>query len=65
MRVLLDTHAFLWWVRDAHELSAKARKCIADNVCRLSLANVREIAIKSSLGKLTFCLPALRTRHKS
>ena len=54
MRVLLDTHAFLWWVWDAPELSAKARKCIAnpDNECLLSLASVWEIAIKSSLGKL-------------
>ena len=54
MRVLLDTHAFLWWVWDAPELTAKARKCIAnpDNECLLSLASVWEIAIKSSLGKL-------------
>lgn len=54
MRVLLDTHAFLWWVWDAPELSARARKCIAnpENECLLSLASVWEIAIKSSLGKL-------------
>ncbi|MGV8933984.1 MAG: type II toxin-antitoxin system VapC family toxin [Gallionellaceae bacterium] len=54
MRVLLDTHAFLWWIWDAPELSAKARKYIAnpENECLLSLASVWEIAIKSSLGKL-------------
>jgi len=54
MRLLLDTHAFLWWVNDAPELSAKARKAIADpgNECLLSLASCWEIAIKASIGKL-------------
>ena len=54
MRLLLDTHAFLWWIRDAAELSNKARKHISNpgNECLLSLASVWEIAIKASLGKL-------------
>lgn len=54
MRLLLDTHAFLWWVDDAPELPAKARKVIADpgNECLLSLASCWEMAIKVSLGKL-------------
>ncbi len=54
MRLLLDTHAFLWWVNDAPELSPKARKAIADpgNDCLLSLASCWEIAIKASIGKL-------------
>jgi PIN domain nuclease of toxin-antitoxin system len=54
MRLLLDTHAFLWWVADAPELSGKARKAIADeaNTCFLSLASCWEMAIKSGLGKL-------------
>jgi len=53
-RLLLDTHAFLWWVNDAPELSATARLSIADatNDCFLSLASCWEMAIKSSLGKL-------------
>jgi len=55
MRFLLDTHTFLWWVWDAPELSAKARKILAnpENECLLSLASSWEIAIKVSLGKLT------------
>lgn len=59
MRILLDTHTFLWWVWDAPELSAKARKYIAnpDNECLLSLASVWEIAIKSSLGKIKIDRP--------
>jgi PIN domain nuclease of toxin-antitoxin system len=54
MRLLLDTHAFLWWVQDARELSRKARAAIADpeNECRLSLVSCWEMAIKHSLGKL-------------
>ncbi len=58
MRLLLDTHVFLWWVHDAPELSRKARAAIADarNEGLLSLASCWEIAIKLSIGKLT--LPA-------
>ena len=62
MRLLLDTHAFLWWVQDAPELSKKARASIADpdNECLLSLASCWEIAIKVSLGKLTLPNPIER-----
>lgn len=54
MRLLLDTHAFLWWVDDAPELSAPAREAIADpsSECLLSLASCWEMAIKVNLGKL-------------
>ncbi len=54
MRLLLDTHAFLWWVEDAPALPRKARAAIANpgNECFLSLVSVWEMAIKLSLGKL-------------
>ena len=54
MRVLLGTHAFLWWVEDAPALSKKAKAVIGDpdNECLLSLASCWEMAIKLSLGKL-------------
>ena len=54
MRLLLDTHAFLWWVDDAATLSRKARSAIADpdNECFFSLVSSWEMAIKVSLGKL-------------
>jgi PIN domain nuclease of toxin-antitoxin system len=54
MRVLLDTHAFLWWVADQPALSRKARVAVADpdNECLLSIASCWEMAIKVSLGKL-------------
>jgi PIN domain nuclease of toxin-antitoxin system len=54
MELLLDTHAFLWWVEDAPALSPAARRAIATpgNNCWLSLASCWEMAIKQSLGKL-------------
>jgi PIN domain nuclease of toxin-antitoxin system len=62
MRVLIDTHVFLWWIGDAEDLSAKARKTIGDpaNECLVSLASCWEIAIKVSLGKLQ--LPGVMER---
>jgi PIN domain nuclease of toxin-antitoxin system len=59
--VLLDTHAFLWWCEDSPELSAKARRAIAENDCFVSLASFWEIAIKVSLGKLS--LPTAIERY--
>jgi len=62
MRLLLDTHVFLWWVEDAPELSAKARKGLADPAHEvfLSLASCWEMAIKLSLGKLKVARPLER-----
>lgn len=55
MRVLLDTHAFLWWITDDARLSARAREIVADgdNEMVLSVASALEIAIKARLGRLT------------
>lgn len=54
MRILLDTHTFLWWIADDAQLSATARQIIAntDNTLYLSAASGWEIAIKTRLGKL-------------
>jgi len=54
MRVLLDTHIFLWWVKDDPRLGSRARSIISDvdNKLLLSAASGWEIAIKSKLGKL-------------
>jgi len=54
MRVLLDTHAFLWFIGDAPELSPFARGLIADEDTELllSAASLWEMAIKYSIGKL-------------
>lgn len=62
MRLLLDTHTFLWWLADDPALSEKARTAIADgrNECFLSMASCWELSIKSSLGKLRLSQPVER-----
>lgn len=61
MRYLLDTHAFLWIAQDDPQLDANVR--VFANVANeifLSAASVWEMAIKASLGKLTFAAPLSR-----
>jgi PIN domain nuclease of toxin-antitoxin system len=56
VRLLLDTHIFLWWRADAPDLPARAREAILDagNEVYVSSAVAWEIVIKRSLGKLDF-----------
>lgn len=59
MRVLLDTQAFLWFILDDPQLSAKADAMITDpnNDIDLSPASYWEIAIKISIGKYSLPEP--------
>jgi PIN domain nuclease of toxin-antitoxin system len=59
MRLLLDTHAWLWFVLGDSALSATARSFIedADNDKLVSAASLWEIAIKISLGKYKLSQP--------
>lgn len=54
MRLLLDTHAFLWWVIDSDRLSLAARAAISDrdNAILISAASAWELATKHRIGKL-------------
>ena len=54
MRLLLDTHAFLWWVINSDRLSVAARNAIRDeeNAILVSAASAWEIATKHRIGKL-------------
>jgi PIN domain nuclease of toxin-antitoxin system len=58
MRILLDTHTFLWGIAEPTRLSPTARKIMEDgnNEILVSAASAWEIAIKTQLGKLR--LPA-------
>ena len=58
-RLLLDTHAFLWWVEDSPQLSPAARALmeVLENECFLSIASSWEMAVKASIGKLRLSLP--------
>ena len=53
-RLLLDTHAFLWWLVDEPRLGEEARARIAEpaNAVFVSAATGWEIGIKKALGKL-------------
>ena len=55
MRLLLDTHALLWWLAGDQALSDAAREAIADadNEVFVSAASAWEIATKVRIGKWT------------
>jgi PIN domain nuclease of toxin-antitoxin system len=59
MRLLLDTHALLWFVWNHPNLSATALSLITDpkNTLFLSAASIWEIALKVGIGKLTLADP--------
>ena len=54
MRLLLDTHAFIWWLEGSRRLSPPARQAIEDeeNDVLISAASAWEITTKHRLGKL-------------
>lgn len=59
MKVLMDAHSFLWFVNGSSQLNKRARAIIEEsaNDKFLSMANVWEMAIKISLGKLSIAQP--------
>ncbi len=54
MKLLLDTHAALWWLADDTRVGGDAERQLSDDTNRvlLSAAVIWEVAIKRSLGKL-------------
>ena len=60
MRLLLDTHALLWWATVDPGLSRKAKKAIANDASEVfvSAASAWEIATKVRLGKLEWPVAA-------
>jgi len=59
VRILIDTHVFLWWDQQLRRLSHPLRAAIEDeaNEIVVSAATVWEIAIKRATGKLRFDRP--------
>ena len=59
MRLLMDTHSFLWFIGGSSKLSSNARQLIDDekNEVFLSVGCLWEIAIKVNIGKLTLDTP--------
>lgn len=54
LRLLLDTHALIWWLAGDEALSRSAREAIGDeaNAVAVSVASAMEIATKFRIGKL-------------
>ncbi|MBF0461847.1 MAG: type II toxin-antitoxin system VapC family toxin [Magnetococcales bacterium] len=54
MKLLMDTHTFLWWVWEHPNLSDKTREVMTnpENDLFLSMASIWEMAIKISMGRL-------------
>ena len=54
MRLLLDTHALLWWLNDDERLGSHARRLIGDpeNDVLVSAVSLWEITVKLRIGKL-------------
>src|SRR5215213_3474781 len=59
MKLLLDTHIFIWWADQPERLSPAALAALEDeaNELLLSVASVWEMQIKVQLGKLKMSLP--------
>jgi PIN domain nuclease of toxin-antitoxin system len=59
MKLLLDTHTFLWWDSEPSKLSSKVLALCQDraNTVLLSVVSVWEMQIKSQLGKLKLSVP--------
>ena len=53
MRILLDTHIYLWWVKGDNKLSQAAKAIILNAAdVYVSSASIWEVCIKTKLGKL-------------
>lgn len=54
MRLLIDTHVFLWFVKNSKRLSSTAKNLIEDrqNFIFISIASLWELSIKTAQGKL-------------
>ena len=59
MKLLLDTHTFIWWANEPEKLSEKAVAACQDdtNTLLLSVVSVWEMQIKMQLGKLKVSRP--------
>jgi PIN domain nuclease of toxin-antitoxin system len=59
MKLLLDTHVFIWWDSEPERLSPKVLSFCKDsnNILMLSVASVWEMQIKLQLGKMKPDLP--------
>ena len=58
MKVLLDTHTFIWAITDERRLSPRAHSLIASSELWWSVVSLWEAIQKAQVGKLSLQLPA-------
>lgn len=68
MRLLLDTHVFIWWESDPEKLPPLVAQTLVspENIVMFSLISIWELQIKLALGKMTLSgeLPDVVTRQQ-
>ena len=54
MRLLLDTHVYLWWLNDDPRLSPRARESVGDptSIVHVSAVSAWEAAVKAAAGRV-------------
>jgi len=59
VRLLLDTHAFLWWVNPHERMSPYAREVLADGANEVFVSTITpwEVAIKAAIGRFDMPRP--------
>ena len=59
MKILIDTHVFIWYIQNSERLPSSAATLINDggNEILFSIASIWEMAIKQSTGKLNLGIP--------
>jgi PIN domain nuclease of toxin-antitoxin system len=69
VKLLLDTHVFIWWFNEPEKLSKKVLTACEDNKneLTLSVASIWEMQIKVQLGKLrlTHSIKDLISTHRA
>ena len=67
MKLLLDTHTFLWALSEPNRLSIKQIAAMEDptNKVYVSSISITEIAIKASLGKLELIFDPIDAAERS
>ena len=67
MKLLLDTHAFLWINEDSERLSQTVKDlcCSGEHEFYLSMASPWEMQIKHQLGKLSLAMPVEELVNKN
>ncbi len=66
MRVLLDTHILLWWVRDDPRLSNEVRAMLSNPEVEVFVSSISlwEVVIKRASGKLDVSLDGLMAESR-